>query len=73
MARNQPLHSRQDATCHEGTNYIAYEEEWPGYEGEGNIIEENTKFEFARVLHLVHAWTQQAQVSKVNHFSCLCL
>lgn len=69
MARNQSLHSRQDATRHEGVNYVAYEEERPGYEGEGGMIQENAKLEFAGVLHLVHAWTQQGNVSKVNFLS----
>jgi hypothetical protein len=71
LAGNQPLHSRQDATHHEGANYMAYEEERPGYEGEGNIIQENTRIEYAGVLHLVHAWIQRQQKSKVNDFFIL--
>ena len=69
MAKNQPLHSRQDATRHEGKNYMSYEEERPGYELEegDNDITEDAQFEYTGVLHLVHRWIQQGQKSKVNH------
>jgi hypothetical protein len=63
--RTQPLHSRKDATRHEGENLMAYREEMrPGYECEGEQTLEHV--EYAGVVHLVHGWIQQGQKSKVN-------
>ena len=60
------LFQKEDATHHEKKNYMSYEEQQSGYEGEAIPIQENTQVKYARILHLVHVWIQQCQKAKEN-------